>query len=126
MQIIGLWCSQLLCFLSISIKGAVLPPPWANPKINPCATQPRGWQLLYWPPDGKCYKIFQVIKYSKNTQYTHSAFFFLFTLMGTCYTLKKVRGRTHYYIQNIIRGFIIRKQPQVFIRIHNKRKCKIT
>lgn len=35
-------------------------PPWANPKLNPCATQPRGWQLLYWPPDGQCYKIFQV------------------------------------------------------------------
>ncbi|XP_975550.1 uncharacterized protein LOC664451 [Tribolium castaneum] len=39
--------------------GAVLPPPWANPKLNPCATQPGGWQLLYWPPDGKCYKIFK-------------------------------------------------------------------
>lgn len=35
-------------------------PPWANPKLNPCAKQPGGWQLLYWPPDGKCYKIFKV------------------------------------------------------------------
>lgn len=41
-------------------EGAVAPPPWADPKVNPCATQPRGWQLLYWPPDGKCYKIFKV------------------------------------------------------------------
>ncbi|KAI4463632.1 hypothetical protein MML48_4g00021332 [Holotrichia oblita] len=41
-------------------EGAVAPPPWADPKVNPCATQPRGWQLLYWPPDGKCYKIFKM------------------------------------------------------------------
>lgn len=36
-----------------------MPPPWADPSSNPCAAQPRGWQLLYWPADGKCYKIFQ-------------------------------------------------------------------
>lgn len=36
-----------------------MPPPWADPSSNPCAAQPRGWQLLYWPSDGKCYKIFQ-------------------------------------------------------------------
>ncbi|KAK9737425.1 protein of unknown function (DUF4789) [Popillia japonica] len=41
-------------------EGAVAPPPWADPKVNPCAAQPRGWQLLYWPPDGKCYKIFKM------------------------------------------------------------------
>lgn len=35
-----------------------MPPPWADPGNNPCATQPGGWQLLYWPGDGKCYKIF--------------------------------------------------------------------
>lgn len=40
--------------------GAVVAPPWADPKLNPCANEPRGWQLLYWPPDGKCYKIFQL------------------------------------------------------------------
>ncbi|XP_074095978.1 uncharacterized protein LOC141525391 isoform X2 [Cotesia typhae] len=43
-----------------SIEGAIVPPPWANPSSNPCATEPRGWQLLYWPADGKCYKIFQI------------------------------------------------------------------
>ncbi|CAH1187486.1 unnamed protein product, partial [Phyllotreta striolata] len=46
--------------LSYAAKGAVVAPPWANPKLNPCASHPRGWQLLFWPPDGKCYKIFQV------------------------------------------------------------------
>ncbi|KAJ8963918.1 hypothetical protein NQ314_005246 [Rhamnusium bicolor] len=49
-----------LFLLQPQIEGAVMAPPWANPKLNPCALQPRGWQLLFWPPDGKCYKIFQV------------------------------------------------------------------
>ncbi|XP_011495237.1 PREDICTED: uncharacterized protein LOC105360135 [Ceratosolen solmsi marchali] len=49
----------LLAFLAAA-AAAIVPPPWANPSSNPCATQPRGWQLLYWPPDGKCYKIFQI------------------------------------------------------------------
>lgn len=40
--------------------GAVVAPPWADPILNPCAILPRGWQMLYWPPDGKCYKIFKV------------------------------------------------------------------
>lgn len=44
--------------LILNIDGAVVPPPWANPGNNPCASQPGGWQLLYWPLDGKCYKIF--------------------------------------------------------------------
>lgn len=52
---------QVVIILGLNAAlGAVLPPPWANPKLNPCATQPGGWQLLYWPPDGKCYKIFKV------------------------------------------------------------------
>nr|XP_023030160.1 uncharacterized protein LOC111518060 isoform X2 [Leptinotarsa decemlineata] len=41
-------------------EAAVMAPPWANPKLNPCASQPNGWQLLFWPPEAKCYKIFQV------------------------------------------------------------------
>ncbi|KAJ8938717.1 hypothetical protein NQ318_005571 [Aromia moschata] len=49
-----------LFLLQPRTQGAVMAPPWANPKLNPCASQPRGWQLLFWPPDGKCYKIFQV------------------------------------------------------------------
>lgn len=52
----------MLVFLLMSIlqvEGAVVPPPWADPGNNPCASQPGGWQLLYWPEDGKCYKIFQ-------------------------------------------------------------------
>ncbi|XP_054265467.1 multiple epidermal growth factor-like domains protein 6 [Macrosteles quadrilineatus] len=39
-------------------EGAIVPPPWADPGNNPCASRPGGWQLLYWPGDGKCYKIF--------------------------------------------------------------------
>ncbi|XP_060532578.1 uncharacterized protein LOC132705743 isoform X2 [Cylas formicarius] len=41
-------------------EAAVMPPPWANPKLNPCASEPHGWQLLFWLPDGKCYKIFKM------------------------------------------------------------------
>ncbi|KAJ8668216.1 hypothetical protein QAD02_009879, partial [Eretmocerus hayati] len=54
---------EIACFAIFSISivtSAIVPPPWADPASNPCATQPRGWQLLYWPPDGKCYKIFQI------------------------------------------------------------------
>jgi len=40
------------------VRTAIVPPPWASPQHNPCASQAGGWQLLYWPPDGKCYKIF--------------------------------------------------------------------
>ncbi|XP_014612082.1 PREDICTED: uncharacterized protein LOC106791159 [Polistes canadensis] len=50
----------ILCITIINIKAVIMPPPWADPLNNPCALQPRGWQLLYWPPDGKCYKIFQI------------------------------------------------------------------
>ncbi|XP_046487542.1 uncharacterized protein [Neodiprion pinetum] len=51
-----------LLWLTLIVGGraAIVPPPWANPSNNPCAAQPRGWQLLYWPADGKCYKIFQI------------------------------------------------------------------
>ncbi|XP_030747278.1 uncharacterized protein LOC115875873 isoform X2 [Sitophilus oryzae] len=42
------------------VYAAVIPPPWANPDLNPCARQSRGWQVLFWPPDKKCYKIFKV------------------------------------------------------------------
>ncbi|KAE8752485.1 hypothetical protein FOCC_FOCC000607 [Frankliniella occidentalis] len=39
--------------------GAVVPPSWADPRHNPCASQPGGWQLLLWPADGRCYRIFR-------------------------------------------------------------------
>ncbi|XP_014218993.1 uncharacterized protein LOC106647209 isoform X2 [Copidosoma floridanum] len=50
----------VLSSLLVWASAALIPPPWADPINNPCATQPRGWQLLYWPADGKCYKIFQI------------------------------------------------------------------
>lgn len=50
-------CVFLMCVMCL--EAAVLPPPWADPAHNPCAAQPGGWQLLFWPPDGQCYRIFQ-------------------------------------------------------------------
>lgn len=47
----------LICIMCL--QAAVLPPPWADPVRNPCAAQPGGWQLLFWPLDGQCYRIFQ-------------------------------------------------------------------
>lgn len=41
-------------------ESAIVPPPWSDPQKNPCASMPGGWQLLYWPPLKKCFKIFQV------------------------------------------------------------------
>ena len=35
----------------------VIAPPWANATINPCAEV--SWQLILWPGDAKCYKIFE-------------------------------------------------------------------
>ncbi|KAL0272807.1 UNVERIFIED_CONTAM: hypothetical protein PYX00_005642 [Menopon gallinae] len=45
--------------LVLTVYGAILPPPWADPARNKCATQAGGWLLLYWPKDGKCYRIFE-------------------------------------------------------------------
>ncbi|KAJ1525942.1 hypothetical protein ONE63_009128 [Megalurothrips usitatus] len=39
--------------------GSVVPPSWADPRHNPCAAQPGGWQLILWPGDGRCYRIFR-------------------------------------------------------------------
>lgn len=40
--------------------GVIIAPAWADPEWNPCASMPGGWQLLYWPPLKKCFKIFTV------------------------------------------------------------------
>ncbi|XP_055384230.1 uncharacterized protein LOC129613919 [Condylostylus longicornis] len=53
-------CLILIISLSSSIKSAIVPPPWSDPEKNPCALMPGGWQLLYWPPLKKCFKIFSV------------------------------------------------------------------
>jgi hypothetical protein len=37
--------------------AGIIPPPWVDFARNPCAKE--SWQLLYWPADGKCYRIFQ-------------------------------------------------------------------
>ncbi|KAJ8919330.1 hypothetical protein NQ315_003914 [Exocentrus adspersus] len=55
-----LYLKILLTLQQFYTEGAIMAPPWANPKLNPCAALPNGWQLLFWPPDGRCYKIFQI------------------------------------------------------------------
>ncbi|XP_076387618.1 uncharacterized protein LOC100876616 [Megachile rotundata] len=55
--LVTIWLTSMV---QLHVKSAIMPPPWADPSSNPCAAQPRGWQLLFWPPDGKCYKIFQI------------------------------------------------------------------
>ncbi|XP_045492520.1 uncharacterized protein LOC123691967 [Colias croceus] len=52
-----IWVWMVLMFYGS--KAAVLPPPWADVQRNPCATHPRGWLMLYWPNDGKCYTIYK-------------------------------------------------------------------
>lgn len=42
------------------VTGKVIPPPWANETVNPCALE--SWQLLYWPQDDRCYYIFQQVR----------------------------------------------------------------
>ena len=46
-----------LAVLPAITHGFVIAPPWANPVINPCSG--KSWQLIYWPPDGRCYQIFE-------------------------------------------------------------------
>ena len=56
-----LWIYALIStFLQIGCNGAIVPPPWSDPSKNPCASLPGGWQLLYWTPLKKCFKIFTV------------------------------------------------------------------
>lgn len=55
---VWVWLAALLC----GSHAAVLPPPWADVRRNPCAAHPRGWLMLYWPSDGKCYTIYKVRK----------------------------------------------------------------
>lgn len=54
-----------LYFLVLQCNTAIVPPPWSDPNKNPCAALPGGWQLLYWEPLQKCFKIFTVIYYYK-------------------------------------------------------------
>ncbi|KAH1020672.1 hypothetical protein HUJ04_010288 [Dendroctonus ponderosae] len=57
---IKIWILLDIFIIMPSIHWAIMPPPWADPDLNPCANRPGGWQLLFWPPDGQCYKIFQI------------------------------------------------------------------
>ncbi|SPP76012.1 uncharacterized protein LOC117580489 isoform X3 [Drosophila guanche] len=40
------------------VAAGIVPPPWSDPATNPCASMSGGWQLLYWTPLKKCFKIF--------------------------------------------------------------------
>ncbi len=53
------WLTINLLTLS-TVYGAIAPPPWSDPSKNPCANMPGGWQLIYWAPLKKCFKIFQM------------------------------------------------------------------
>lgn len=44
-------------FLHSGIESSVIPPPWADERINPCAKY--SWQYLFWQADGQCYPIFR-------------------------------------------------------------------
>ena len=46
----------LLLLLPPPSSSFVIAPPWADPASNPCAH--KSWQLLLWPEDGRCYRIF--------------------------------------------------------------------
>lgn len=48
----------LLTRQSPSALAGIVPPPWSDPAKNPCASMAGGWQLLYWTPLKKCFKIF--------------------------------------------------------------------
>lgn len=63
---IGFLC---LSCLHTAVDSAIVPPPWSNPMSNPCASMPGGWQLLYWPPLKKCFKIFSVCYHCHHTIY---------------------------------------------------------
>lgn len=51
----------MVLFVWPAVDAAIVAPPWSNPSSNPCALQPGGWQLLYWAPLKKCFKIFTVV-----------------------------------------------------------------
>jgi len=42
------------------VAAGIVPPPWSDPAKNPCASMSGGWQLLYWAPLKKCFKIFSL------------------------------------------------------------------
>jgi len=54
--------SMLTCLLLLltqhEASAGIVPPPWSDPAKNPCASMAGGWQLLYWMPLKKCFKIF--------------------------------------------------------------------
>ena len=54
MALAGLWVATLA---AATAQGFVIAPPWANPSLNPCSET--SWQLIFWPPDGRCYQIFK-------------------------------------------------------------------
>jgi len=70
--------SLLVSIFSLLVNNAVeafvIAPPWADDSANPCSES--SWQLVFWPPTGKCYQIFsqgpcpptQELGFSKDSQ----------------------------------------------------------
>ncbi|XP_047498500.1 uncharacterized protein LOC125045335 [Penaeus chinensis] len=52
----AIWACWCLWAWVDQCSGAVIPPRWVNHTLNPCAA--KSWQLLYWPEDGSCHRIF--------------------------------------------------------------------
>lgn len=92
---------------AVNARTAIMPPPWADPSSNPCAAQPRGWQLLYWPADGKCYKIFQVGA----------------TLLCLLENCTFSRGRPATYHSCFKR--LVWKNPSLRVRIYNRSALRV-
>ena len=57
MSILALSLAFALSLLSPSANAFVIAPPWANATLNPCSEA--SWQLILWPGDQRCYKIFE-------------------------------------------------------------------
>merc|ERR1712223_815495 len=69
--------SLLVTIFSLLVNNSfafVIAPPWADDNTNPCSES--SWQLVFWPPTGKCYQIFsqgpcpptQELGFSKDSQ----------------------------------------------------------
>lgn len=70
--LVGMTMRQVTALLKIVLSmtliypivdsASVVPPPWADPKRNPCASRPGAtWQMLHWPADDGCYQIYKVL-----------------------------------------------------------------
>jgi len=73
-EVPSLLVSIFSLLLNNAVEAFVIAPPWADDNANPCSES--SWQLVFWPPTGKCYQIFsqgpcpptQELGFSKDSQ----------------------------------------------------------